>query len=153
MAGKPNPSMHDEQRDAETLSTAVRLMVGQFARRLRSEAEAADHSPLQEAVVYRLGHTAGLSGADLARLEGVRPQSMSLTLQTLERAGLIQGAPDPTDGRRTLLNLTEAGHTALSTALTRKQTWLVGALLNELTSDERQALHRSLELLTRLLRR
>lgn len=145
--------MNDEQQDAEALSTAVRLIVGQLARRLRSEASGADYSPLQEAVVYRLGQTAGLTGADLARLEGVRPQSMSLTLRALETAGLIQGAPDPADGRRSLLTLTGAGHAALSSALTRKQTWLVSALLRELTPDERQDLRRSLELLNRLLQR
>ena len=38
----------------------------------------------------------------------MRPQSMGPLIAALEAAGLVSGAPDPKDGRQTMLSLTEA---------------------------------------------
>ena len=46
---------------------------------------------------------------ELACAEGMRPQSMNTVIADLDAAGLIRGAPDPADGRRTVISLTDAG--------------------------------------------
>lgn len=45
----------------------------------------------------------------LARVENMRSQSMGAIVGPLEEAGLVAGAPDPNDGRQTLLSVTEQG--------------------------------------------
>ena len=38
----------------------------------------------------------------------MRPQSMSTAIAALEAAGLVRGAPDPDDGRQTIMSLTDS---------------------------------------------
>ena len=45
----------------------------------------------------------------LARMENMRSQSMGAIVGPMEEAGLIAGAPDPNDGRQTLLSVTALG--------------------------------------------
>ena len=61
----------------------------------------------QRFALGRLSREGPLTVTALARAEGVRPQSMGATVAVLEAQGLVAGAPDPADGRQTLLSLTE----------------------------------------------
>lgn len=54
------------------------------------------------------------SQSDLARMAHVEPQTMSRTVDRLEREGLVTRAPDPGDRRRHVLAITEAGRTAFA---------------------------------------
>ncbi|MEK6343407.1 MAG: MarR family transcriptional regulator [Curtobacterium sp.] len=59
----------------------------------------------------------GPTGADtVARAARVQPQTMSRTLERLERDGLVERAPHPDDRRRRVVTVTEAGRTAWDTA-------------------------------------
>lgn len=66
----------------------------------------------QTAALGRLLRYGEQTVADLARAEGVRPQSMGATVQALEDLGLVERRPDPTDGRRSLVRATETGSRA-----------------------------------------
>ncbi len=57
-----------------------------------------------------------LAQADLARAARVEAQTMSRTLERLERAGHVRRAPHPTDRRRILVERTPAGDAALARA-------------------------------------
>jgi DNA-binding MarR family transcriptional regulator len=141
----------DQRRDAEELAQDVRSVLGRLVRRLRAEAAAEGLTWSQGAVVTRLESAGGMTSAELARAEGVRPQSMSATVAMLEAEGLVRRAPDPTDGRRVLLTLTDAGRAARSQGREVKQRWLAAAL-QDLSPPERAELRRSLDVLARVLR-
>jgi DNA-binding MarR family transcriptional regulator len=44
--------------------------------------------------------------------------------------------PDPADGRRSLLAITESGHAALRTEMEQRDAWLASAMAAELTTTE-----------------
>jgi DNA-binding MarR family transcriptional regulator len=54
------------------------------------------------------------SQSDLARMAQVEPQTMSRTVDRLEREGLVTRAPDPGDRRRHVLSITDTGRAAFS---------------------------------------
>jgi DNA-binding MarR family transcriptional regulator len=141
----------DQRRDAEELAQDMRSVLGRLVRRLRAEAAAEGLTWSQGAVVTRLESAGGMTSAELARAEGVRPQSMSATVAMLEAEGLVRRAPDPTDGRRVVLTLTDAGRAARTQARAVKQKWLAAAL-QDLSPPERAELRRSLDVLARVLR-
>ncbi|MFJ4220158.1 MarR family winged helix-turn-helix transcriptional regulator [Curtobacterium luteum] len=59
----------------------------------------------------------GPTGADtVARAARVQPQTMSRTLERLERDGLVERAPHPDDRRRRVVTVTDAGRAAWDTA-------------------------------------
>ncbi|WP_316316605.1 MarR family winged helix-turn-helix transcriptional regulator, partial [Clavibacter michiganensis] len=59
----------------------------------------------------------GPTGADtVARTARVQPQTMSRTLERLERDGLVERSPHPDDRRRRVVTVTEAGRRAWETA-------------------------------------
>jgi DNA-binding MarR family transcriptional regulator len=52
----------------------------------------------------------GIPPGDLAQLLHVDPGTLTGILKRLERQGVIRRRPDPRDGRRALLGITEKGH-------------------------------------------
>ena len=97
-------------------------MLGQLIRRLRAE----HRFPLsQGAVLGRLDREGPQSVSDLAAAERVRPQSMAQTVSDLEADGLVSRRPDPSDGRRALVELTERGarHARTPTAGAARAGW------------------------------
>jgi DNA-binding MarR family transcriptional regulator len=74
-------------------------------------------TPTQFLVLVRLGHSNGLSSAELARATGVRPQSMVELIGPLERAGLIKRRKAPEHQRILRISLSAAGEQLLVRAL------------------------------------
>jgi DNA-binding MarR family transcriptional regulator len=59
----------------------------------------------------------GPTGADtIARTARVQPQTMSRTLERMERDGLVERTPHPADRRRRIVSVTPAGRSAWETA-------------------------------------
>lgn len=59
----------------------------------------------------------GPTGADtLARTARVQPQTMSRTLERMERDGLVERSPHPADRRRRIVTVTDHGREAWETA-------------------------------------
>jgi DNA-binding MarR family transcriptional regulator len=63
----------------------------------------------QFAVLTMIGAYPGLSGADLARLSVLTPQTVNVIVANLKRAGTIASVPHPVHGRIIQLTLTPAG--------------------------------------------
>lgn len=59
----------------------------------------------------------GVRPSELARLTDVTKQAVSQTLSDLERRGLVEFAPDPSDGRARLVRMTPAGEAAARAGL------------------------------------
>lgn len=85
---------------------------------------------------------------DLARHMGVTPSTMSLTVDRLARDGYVKRAPDPRDGRRVALRITQSG-ARLRDQMTVLDADRVRAMLARLRPVERKEALRGLELLAR----
>jgi DNA-binding MarR family transcriptional regulator len=129
------------------VASDLRVVLGGLVRRLRAE----HRFPLSHgAVLGRLDREGPQSTSDLAAAERVRPQSMAQTLGDLEADGLITRRPDPGDGRRTLIELSEAGRQELEQDRRHREGWLARSIEEELSDEEREVLARAVELLQRL---
>jgi DNA-binding MarR family transcriptional regulator len=137
---------------AHTLALAgeLRVVISKLKRRLREQAHLGDFTWSQASVVLRLESDGPATVTALARSEGVRPQSMGATISTLEEAGLVSGAPDPNDGRQTVLSLTKACKDLLKASRTAREDWLFHAIENEFNAKEQKELATGIELLKRL---
>lgn len=82
----------------------------------RAWAEALEQRGLTHAglIVLHLLELGFDSQSDLARMAQVEPQTMSRTVDRLEREGLVTRAPDPADRRRHVLAITDAGRAAFA---------------------------------------
>jgi len=76
-------------------------------------------TPPQFLVMTMVANYPGASGADLARLTFLTPQTVSLIVGNLERAGAIARRPHRAHGRIQHLDLTEAGSALLAQARER----------------------------------
>ena len=63
----------------------------------------------QPAILVRLAQHEGVTQSELAALLGIRPASMTHSLQRLEQAGLIARCDDPSDQRISRVHLTPEG--------------------------------------------
>jgi DNA-binding MarR family transcriptional regulator len=133
--------------DTTLLASELRVVLGGLIRRLRAERS---FSLSQASVLGRLDREGTMSIGDLAVAERVRPQSMTQTIGDLETDDLIERCPDPTDGRRTLVALTERGRSTLEQDRREREGWLARAIAEDLSTREQQVLMRSLPLLRRL---
>jgi DNA-binding MarR family transcriptional regulator len=125
----------------------LRIVLGALVRRLRTEYA----FPIAQAsVLSRLDREGAQTTSALAAAERVRPQSMAQTIVELAGAGLVARRPDPTDGRRILIELTERGRETLSGDRSRRDGWLARAMAAELTPEEQETLIRAVPLLRRL---
>ncbi|MBV8219936.1 MAG: MarR family transcriptional regulator [Solirubrobacterales bacterium] len=95
--------------DTGELATTLRLSIGLLLRRLRQVPTGDDLTLSESAALARLDRGGPATAAALARAEQISPQSMGATLAALESRGLITRAPDPADGRRVILSITDAG--------------------------------------------
>jgi DNA-binding MarR family transcriptional regulator len=124
---------------------------GKLKRRLREHGGRHDLTPSQVAVVLRLEQDGSATVSRLARAEGMRPQSMSAIVASLQEAGLVRGAPDPGDGRQTLMSLTSRCMKWLQEGRAARQDWLTTTISQRLSGQEQAKLQAALKLLTRLV--
>ena len=94
---------------------AYLLRQAQAATRLTLERALADLgiTPPQFAVLTMLKAYPGLSGADLARVALLTPQTVGVIIRNLERDGAIRKTPHPVHGRVLQWTLTRRGGTLL----------------------------------------
>lgn len=83
----------------------------------------------------------GASGADVARLTVLTPQTISLIVANLERAGRLTRAISPEHGRIQRMELTDAGRALLARCRERTQA-MEGRLTAALSPDEERIIRR-----------
>ncbi|MCW4113921.1 MarR family transcriptional regulator [Aurantimonas sp. MSK8Z-1] len=139
--------------DASLTALAAELhgLVGRLRRRLREEATAGDLTPSQFAVMRRLESDGPATVSELARAENMRPQSMSGLIAALQALGMVEGAPHPTDGRQTLLSLTDDTRTRLTSGREIRKDWLARTLGAEFSASEQAQIAAAVELLKRIV--
>jgi len=138
-------------RRTSALAGELRVVIGKLQRRLREQAGSTDLTHSQKSVLLHLERHGPATVSSLARVEGVRPQSMGATVATLQAADLLQSAPHPTDGRQNLLSLTPACHQKMQSGRAAREDWLFHALEAQLSPKEQAQLQAAVELLQRLV--
>ena len=113
------------------------------AYRLRMERALADLAvtPPQFAVLTMLVAYPGLSGADLARLAMLTPQTVSVIVANLEKAGSVVRHPHPVHGRIQTLEVTEGGKALLAQCRERVR-HLEAQLAAGLSAEEEKLIRR-----------
>jgi DNA-binding MarR family transcriptional regulator len=147
--------MNDQSVASEastSLETAgeLRVVLGQLTRRLRQQASSGDFTRSQTSVLARLDRDGPATKSELARAEGIQPQSMGAIISVLEEAGIVNGVPDPADGRKIVFSLTESAIELLATGRLAREDWLWRAIQTQLAPDEQVELARSVSLLRKL---
>ena len=131
----------------EDFALALRLLV----RRIRADAppELREFSWTQKAVLSRLEKNGPATSADLARAEGVKPQSMSTALALLEKMGLVERKAHPTDGRQINIKLTTKGIALRKNTKEATHGWLSQAIA-KLDRQEQTTLFKAGQLIKRM---
>jgi DNA-binding MarR family transcriptional regulator len=135
---------------ASVLAQDLRALLGKLKRRLREQAHSGDLTPSQVSVLLRLEKDGPATASQLARAEAMRPQSMAAVVAALETLNLVSGAPHPTDGRQTLLSLTDHCRQRLREGRAARQDWLTRIIQARLSPPEQAELATSVALLKRL---
>jgi DNA-binding MarR family transcriptional regulator len=109
----PPPPGHGKRGERGYLAYLLRQ--AQAATRLTMERALGELgvTPPQFVVLTMLKAYPGLSGADLARVALLTPQTVGLIIRNLERDGAIRKAPHPVHGRVLQWTLTRRGATLL----------------------------------------
>lgn len=116
-------------------------------RRLRVE----NRLPIgQASVIARLDRDGPTWISELAAADRVRPQSMAQTVGELEGQGFVTRRPDPLDGRRTMIELTEEGRAVLQADRALREGWLARAISQGLSADDQRTLQDAVDVLRRL---
>jgi DNA-binding MarR family transcriptional regulator len=132
---EPNPAL---------IASELRAVLGALVRRLRDE----NRLPLAHgAVLARLDREGPKCVSDLALAERVRPQSMAQTVADLEAVGYVARRPDQRDRRRAIVELTEAGDSALTEDRRVREGWLAKAISEDLSPKQQAVLRDAAELL------
>ena len=135
---------------ASALAVDLRAVVGKLKRRSREQAPLGDLTESQISVLVRLEGDGPATVSALARAEAMRPQSMGANIAALTAAGLVSGAPHPTDGRQTVLSLTDACRSWIMSSREARQDWLVRTIKAQLDPAELDQLASAIGLLRRL---
>jgi DNA-binding MarR family transcriptional regulator len=136
---------------AAALAQELRALLGKLKRRLREQAHVGDLTPSQVSALLRLEKDGPATASSLARAEGMRPQSIGPVIAALEAAGLVSGAPDPADGRQTLLSLTDACRKWAEEGRAARQDWLSRSIRTRFSPQERDEVAKAIGLLKRLV--
>lgn len=131
-------------------AAALQLSVGLLKRRARETARDGELSGPEMSVLSRLDRNGPGTTAALARWEQITPQAVGATVAVLEARELIARAPDPEDGRRSILTITQAGDRALRAGRNALTDLMAGALSRGFTSAEIEQLRVAAPLIERL---
>jgi DNA-binding MarR family transcriptional regulator len=140
----------DEDPDVGQVAAALRVSIGLLLRRLRQVQVKGELSLPESSALVRLDRGGPTTPGELAKLEQISPQSMGATLATLEARALVERRPDPRDGRRVVLSVTEAGRDLLLDNRNARTRRLSQALSAGFTPAELSQLMAAAPLLERL---
>jgi DNA-binding MarR family transcriptional regulator len=144
------PTVEKIARTDAGLASSLRVSVARLSRRLRTEHSGAlALSTGAVAVLGQLNREGDRTVGQLAQAERVQPPSMTRTVSCLEKDGLVERRPHPTDGRQVVVTLSDHGRELLQAERRRRDAWLA-CRLRELTPDERAVLRQAAPILEKL---
>lgn len=129
------------------------LILQAVLRLARGMRQAAQDGELTGSALILLGslHRGGaMSAVELARRDGLQPQSLSRLLARLDKQRLIIRSVDPEDARRHVIAITQAGTDMLMRQLIRRRDWLADRMAERLSAEERKAVIDAAALMLRM---
>jgi DNA-binding MarR family transcriptional regulator len=142
------------ETDALRIASKVRRTVTRMGRRLRALRSSHGVSASQLSVLGHLYRTKQfITGADLARLERLQPQSLSRIIAELDEQGLIRRRQDGSDRRQLLIEITQAGKNLLVKDADRQSRWLAHLMTTQLSKAEREIISVAADLLDTIAER
>jgi DNA-binding MarR family transcriptional regulator len=145
--------MNESAKNIPLTDSAARLRMAivRTARRLRQEAasEAGGLTPTSTAALATIERHGPLTPSELAEIERVKRPTVTRTLGSLEREGLVARTADPSDGRSSLVSVNAAGRERLRRLRGRKNAYLARRMRG-LSAAEVEALERAAEILERM---
>lgn len=129
----------------------LRTAIVRTARRLRQEAaaETTGLTPTSVAALATIERHGPMTPSEIAAIERVKRPTITRTLACLEREGLIDRTPDPTDRRSALVEINAAGRERLRRLRSRKNAYLARRM-RDLSDEEVETLERAAEILERM---
>lgn len=130
------------------LAEELREVISSFVRNIRittATVRTSQHETMELLDTYQ-----ALSIAELARLRGVKHQSMRLVINEMELQGLVKRQKSPHDARAQLIVPSENARTLLAEARTRRAEWIAQRLDTQLSEAEREDLQQGLAALRKL---
>jgi DNA-binding MarR family transcriptional regulator len=140
----------DQDPDIGNLAGTLRVSIGLLVRRLRQVHAEGELTWSESSALARLDRGGPATPSALAKLEQISPQSMGATLGALEARGLVERRPDPGDGRRAVMSLTEAGLRTLLSRRNARTEQLAKSLSAGFTPSELRQLQAAAPLIERL---
>jgi DNA-binding MarR family transcriptional regulator len=135
----------------DEVAGAVQVSVRLLVQRLRqTQALEGDLTSSETSAMARLDRTGPTTASELARLERISPQSMGATVASLEARGLVERTPDPDDGRRAILSLSDDGRDLLLRRRSARSEMLAEVLAAGFTRAELKQLQAAAPLIERL---
>jgi DNA-binding MarR family transcriptional regulator len=130
----------------------LRTAIVRTARRLRQEAaaESTGLTPTSVAALATIERHGPMTPSEIAAIERVKRPTITRTLGCLEREGLIDRAPDPTDGRSALVAVNGAGRERLRRLRKRKNAYLARRM-REMPAADVAVLERAAQILEGML--
>lgn len=137
------------KKPLEVAITDLTHSVGLLVRRIRSTTSSNALSWAEVSVLSRIAKDGPATTADLARSQGMRPQSMRSILASLEKLDLIKRKPHATDGRQVNIHLTAKGAAEQQSNREARQGWFTQAIA-QLDEDDRETIFRAGKIFKRL---
>lgn len=134
----------------DELAEELRIVIGQLRRKLREHSTPETLTWSQLSVIGHLSRHQVMTVTELAKIEGVKSQSMGATLNQLHHQGLVRFDKDNDDGRKKYFSLTTAGIQTLEKNRAQRDDWLITAIQSSFSDEEQHTLISSVELLQRL---
>ena len=135
--------------DERSLASRLRLAVVRLNRRLRAQRTSTSVTLTQYSALSSLKKCGPMTPGELAAKEVVQPPSMTRVIAALEESGYVSRRPHPTDGRQSIVELTEDGVAYVLADISAREAWL-DKRLAQLTGDERRTLAEAAEIIDRM---
>lgn len=124
--------------------------IGLLVRRARAAAESHELSWAESAVLKHLAKHGPATTADLARAQGMRPQSMRTIIAALENSNMVARKPHPTDGRQVNIVLTAGGAAEQKITSDARRSWIEQSIA-KLDPRDRETLFEAGRIIKRLV--
>jgi DNA-binding MarR family transcriptional regulator len=136
--------------DPNEVASALKLSIGLFVRRFRQSPGTGALTLPEQSTLSRLERGGPASASDLARAEQVTPQAVGPLVAALEERGLVMRSPDPKDGRRVLLSVTEPGLETLRNKHSARVERMANVLAEDFSRAKLETLYAAALLIERL---
>jgi DNA-binding MarR family transcriptional regulator len=141
----------NDDLDPNAVASALLASIGVLVRRARQQPLEGGLTMPERTALAQLDRAGPTTSSALAREAQITAQAMGATLGSLRTRGLVERRPDPDDGRRVVLTVTDAGRQALRNKRNARAELLARALTSgAFTQAELEQLAATAPLLERL---